>query len=259
MAHASGEPIKPATYTPDDALLALLDGRAAAFKEQVAAPDIQSIVAGVDRLAAVVQQGDIAAARQAWIDVRVVWERSETFTADLFPGLEKAINSWPDGTTGFHAIEAKLFAETPELPLAETQQLVDSVHIYQHVFNQANFTGYYLIAAASTLVYEMGETITEGGESPASGTSLNDLQHNLEGVDRVWHFVFADSVMAKKPYLGKQIEEQFAGLRAKLTIPSFDQLEPATLQKESEKLASLLADASVALGWRAPDYTDMGE
>ena len=258
-AHAAGDPTKPATYAPDDGLLTLLDGRAAAFKEQVAAPDIQAIVAGVERLAASIQQGDLAGSRQAWIDVRVIWARCEAFTADLFPGLEKAMNQWPDATTGFHAVEAKLYAQMPQEPLQEAQQLVDSAHTYQHVFTQSKFTGYYLIAGASTLAYEMGETVNEGGESPASGNSLGDLRHNLEGVERIWRFVFADSVRAKKHYLAEQIDEQILKIRGMLGATSLDQIQPEAFHREAEKLASQLANASVLLGWRAPDYTDIGE
>jgi iron uptake system component EfeO len=259
QAHASGDLAKPATYAPDEALLTVLDGKAAAYKDNVAAPEIQNLVAGVDRLAAATQQGDIAGARQAWIDVRVVWARSETFTADLFPDLERKINEWPDAPSGFHAIEAKLFAAPPQLALEQTQALVENVHTYQRVFAQSKFTGYYLIAGASTLAYEMGETVKEGGESPVSGTSLGDLQHNIEGIENVWRLVFADEVRAKKHFLAEQIDDQITAIKAILAVPSLDQIPPEVFHKEAEKLASALATASVTLGWRAPDYTDIGE
>jgi iron uptake system EfeUOB component EfeO/EfeM len=37
------------------------------------------------------------------------WERSEVFTSGFVPELDSEIDAWPDATTGFHAIEAKLF------------------------------------------------------------------------------------------------------------------------------------------------------
>ena len=40
-ARATGDTSKPATYAPDDTLLEELDGKAAAFKDQVAAADIE--------------------------------------------------------------------------------------------------------------------------------------------------------------------------------------------------------------------------
>jgi iron uptake system component EfeO len=259
LAHAAGESAKPATYAPDDELVAQLDAKAAAFKEQIAAADVQSVVAGVQRMSDALQKGDIAGARQAWIEARVGWERSEIFTADLFPDLDKAIDTWPDAATGFHAVEIKLFAENAQAPIAETQQLLEKVQSYQRVFTQLQFKGQYLIAGMATLAYEMGESKANGGESTASGTSLNDLQHNMEGLERGWNFMFLDVVMAKKPELAKRVNEEIAGLKAMLSIPSLDQLQPGAFEKEAELLAGSLADSAVALGWKAPDFTETNE
>jgi iron uptake system component EfeO len=260
LAHAAGEPAaKPATYAPDDELLAHLDAKAAAFKEQIAAGDIQSIVDGVQRMSDALRQGDIAGARQAWIDARVAWQRSEIFTVDLFPDFDKIIDGWPNAATGFHAVEIKLFAENAQPPIAETQQLLEKVQSYQRVFGQLPFKGQYLIAGMATLAYEMSESKAKGGESTASGTSLNDLQHNMEGLERGWNFMFLDVVMAKKPELAKRVNEEIAGLKAMLSIPSLDLLQPGAFEKQAELLAGSLADSAVALGWKAPNYTEINE
>jgi hypothetical protein len=78
-------------------------------------------------------------------------------------------------------------------------------------------------------------------------------------LDRGWRFLFADAVMAKKPILAKRIDEEMAGLKAMLAVASLDQLQPGAVEKEAELLAGSLADASLALGWRAPDFTEEGE
>jgi iron uptake system EfeUOB component EfeO/EfeM len=259
VAHAAGEPATPATYAPDDVLLAQLDAKAAAFKEQIAAADVQSIVDSVQRMSDTLQKGDIAGARQAWIEARVAWERSEIFTADLFPDFDKAIDTWPDATTGFHAVEIKLFAENAQPPIAETQQLLEKVQSYQRVFAQLQFKGQYLIAGMATLAYRMGKSKSNGGESTASGTSLNDFQHNMEGLERGWNFMYLDVVMAKKPELAKRVNEEIAGLKAMLSIPSLDRLQPGAFEKEAELLAVSLADSAVALGWKAPNFTEARE
>ena len=259
-AFAAGDPSKPASYAPDAPLLTLLDGKAADFKEQIAAPDLQALGAAVDRLAAAVQQRDLAGARQAWLDAHAIWARCDAFSADLYPGLEKKINQFPDAQSGFHAIEATLFAAQPNVDAAQVQRLVDNVQTYQRVFAQSKFNGYYLIAAAATWSFELGNTLKEeGGESPISGSSLVDFQHNMEGIERTWRFVFADSVRAKKHFLAEQIDDQIAGIKAMLDVPSLDQIQVEAFQRETTKLASQLADASTTLGWRAPDYTDLGE
>jgi iron uptake system EfeUOB component EfeO/EfeM len=259
MAQASGDPSKPATYAPDEELLTALDAKAAAFKDQVAAADIQLMVTGVQRLIQAVQQHDLNGSRQAWLETHAIWARCEAFSADLFPGLDKKINGWPDVATGFHAIERGLFAAQPSVEMATALQLEQDMETYQRVLAQSKFTGYYLIASASTWAFEMGETMTEGGESPVSGNSLSDFQHNIEGVERVWRMIFADSVRAKKHFLAEAIDDQIAGIKAILEVPSLDQIQAEAFQRETTKLASQLAEASTLLGWRAPNFTDLGE
>ncbi|MEA2782702.1 MAG: iron uptake system component EfeO, partial [Rhodospirillaceae bacterium] len=80
-----------------------LDRAAAVYKQQTSA-DIDSTIAGVEQLLAALQNKDVAAARQAWINARVGWERSQVFTSSLFRDLEQKINGWPDAKAGFHAI-----------------------------------------------------------------------------------------------------------------------------------------------------------
>lgn len=245
----------PAASASDEEVRAQIDQAAAAYK-QTAAADIQSVVAGVERMVAALQQGDVASARQAWIDSRVGWERSEVFTVDLFPDQDKAIDDWPQVKSGFHAVEAGLFVPNQPLPIAAALQLLDELQSFQRVFAQASFTGSYLIAGMATQVYDIGRDEWTGGESAASGTSLNDLKHNFEGLDRVWRSIYAAAVLAKAPDLGKQINDEIAGLRALLEVPAIDQLDGETLKREAEKLAGLLSEASVALGWRAPVYEE---
>jgi iron uptake system component EfeO len=38
--------------------------------------------------------GDLAGAKQAWIEARVGWERSEVFTAGFVPELDRDIDAW---------------------------------------------------------------------------------------------------------------------------------------------------------------------
>ncbi len=254
-AYAAGEPAKAGTYTPDDALMAELDAKAAAFKQQIASADVESAVDGVQRMSDALQKSDIAGARQAWIDARVFWERSEIFIADLFPDFNKALNA-PDGVTGFHAVETKLFADNAPPPLAEAQQLLEKMQSYQRVFAPFNFRGQYLIASMATLAYRMGQSETQGGESKASGTSLADFQHNMEGLERGWNFMYVDVMMAKKPDLAKSINEQIAGLKAMLGVSSLDQLQPDAFEKQAAALAQSLADSAAAMGWKAPNFTE---
>src|ERR1051326_7306202 len=177
----------------DEEVRLQLDQAAVAYK-QTAAADIQSVMAGVERMVAALQQGDVAMARAAWIDARVGWERSEIFTVDLFPDQDKAIDDWPALRSGFHAVEIGLFTPNQPLPLAVALELLDRLQSFQRVFAQASFTGFYLRGGMATQIYDIGRDEWTGRESGPSGTSLADLKHNFEGLDRAWRSIFAAAV-----------------------------------------------------------------
>ncbi len=247
------------SFAPDDELLQALDAKATAFKDQVASPDIEAMIAGVQKMAAAVQQRDLKGTRQAWLDTHAIWMRCEAFTADLYPGLEKKLDVWPDAKTGFHAIEATLFAQSPQIDIRLIQGMLDDLGTYQRVLHDSKFTGYYLIASASTWAFEMGDQRTDGGPSTVSGNTLVDFRNGLDGVDRIWRFVFADAVRAKKHFLAEEIDSEIAAIHGLLQVDALQQIPEGVFEREATRLASLLADASVTLGWRAPDYTDIGE
>ena len=206
----------------DPVLEAKLDEAAAAYKK-LATADIDSLVVNSDKMLAALQANDIPTARQAWIDARAGYERSEIFTIK-FPSLDAAINSWPNSETGFHGIEAKLFAPGAPLPLAEAQTLVDKVHTLQRVFNGEPLYAHGVIVGIGGLAFEMGESKAKGGESAISGTSLNDIQHNLEGIELAWNTVFAATM-----------EQKNKGSILKLLL---DQQFRATIDETSDKIGA---------------------
>src|SRR5262249_31127408 len=71
--------------------------------------DVDHTLTSAQKLRAIAAAGDLAGARQAWIEARTGWERSEVFTTGFVPELDRDIDAWPNGVVGFHAIEAKLF------------------------------------------------------------------------------------------------------------------------------------------------------
>ena len=73
---------------------------------------IGQALTGVRELRGRIAANDLAGAKKAWIAGRAGWERSEVFTAGFVPELDAQIDAWPNAVTGFHAIEAKLFAPT---------------------------------------------------------------------------------------------------------------------------------------------------
>jgi iron uptake system component EfeO len=229
------------------------DAAATAYK-LAAAKQIDSLIAGVEDMAIAMELGDFATARNAWIESHAGWERLEVLTVDLFPDQQQGIDGWPSTRTGFHAVEIWLFAQTPQFPKRETGELLDELYRFRRVFAQSDLTGYFLIAGMATLAYEISATESGGGESSLSGTSLDDLRHNMEGLDRIWETTFADTVAVKHKDLADTIATRIAGILALITVSSEDQLEQPKLQQVAEQLAAELAEASVALGWTKPNY-----
>ena len=238
----------------DPVLEAKLDEAAAAYKK-LATADIDSLVVNSDKMLAALQANDIPTARQAWIDARAGYERSEIFTIK-FPSLDAAIDSWPNSETGFHGIEAKLFTPGAPLPLAEAQTLVDKVHTLQRVFNGEPLYAHGVIVGIGGLAFEMGESKAKGGKSAISGTSLNDIQHNLEGIELAWNTVFAATMEQKNKGVADRVKKEIAEIRQMVSVGSLEQIDSPALEAKAEMLAGSVSDAAVELGWPAPNFTD---
>lgn len=239
----------------DPDLEAKLDELAAVYKRDVATPDIDAVVSNADKMLAAMQAGDVTAARQAWIDARAGYERSEIFTIK-FPSIDAAIDSWPNSETGFHGIEAKLFTSGQSLPIAETQTLVDKVHTLQRVFNGEPLYAHGIIVGIGSLAFELGESKAQGGESAVSGTSLLDMQHNVDGIEQAWNTVFAAAVRKKNAGVADRVEKEIAEVHQLVSVASLEQVDGHALETKAEMLAGSVSDAAVELGWPAPDFTD---
>jgi iron uptake system component EfeO len=238
----------------DPVLEAKLDEATAAYKK-LATADVDSLVANCEKMLAAVQANDIPAARQAWIDARANYERSEIFTIK-FPFLDAAIDSWPNNETGFHGVEAKLFTPGAPAPLVETQTLVDKVHTLQKVFNGEPLYAHGVIVGIGSLAFELGEGKAQGGESAISGTSLADMQHNVEGLELAWNTVFAATMQQKNQGVADRVEKEIAEVKQLVSVASLTQVDSQKLEAKAEMLAGSVSDAAVELGWPAPDFTD---
>src|SRR5690348_719692 len=96
---------------PGPASAAAADDQLAQFT-QYAGQQIDTALAETERMCDRIAAGDVAGAQQAWIAGHAGWERAETFTGELYPDLDAAIDAWPDAKGGYHAVEAKLFTGT---------------------------------------------------------------------------------------------------------------------------------------------------
>jgi iron uptake system EfeUOB component EfeO/EfeM len=214
---------------------------------------IDRLAIGTERLAAEVDAGDLAGAKEAWIAARVGWERGETFLGEYFPEADEAIDSWPEADAGFHALEPLLF-EAGDLerarPLATA--LLGEVGTLQKQVSEHAFDGQGLINGLAGIAFEIGDAKASGGESPFAGTSLSDMQDNLAGIEALYALSFARAVAELEPALHRRIVERLVDLGAALAVPSIDALDQSRVMALSEQLAGDFQDAAQILGLEPP-------
>lgn len=220
--------------------------------------DMDQALAGTRLLKDRIDANDLAGAKKAWIDARVGWERSEVFTAGFIPDLDDAIDAWPDAVAGFHGIEAKLFGSNRIDVGGELDVLIARLAEADDRVRNMPLTPQGLLNGLTRLAYEIGDSKVDGGESRFSGTSLNDMRDNADGIELAYDTLFAPSLAAADAKLDKQIHDQIARLKALLKVESLKQIEPDALQKSSETLVIALQAAGAKVGLAKPTLEDTG-
>jgi iron uptake system component EfeO len=232
-----------------------LEDGAAAFKPH-AVDEIAIAVKGAEDLKAKIAANDLAGAKAAWIASRVGWEGAETFTGEFFPDLDSAIDAWPDAKTGYHALEVLLFKDTlaGAAPLADG--LLDNLTKFQSQLETTRFTAQGLVNGMTQLAYEVGESKAGGGESPVSGNSLADMQHNVGGIQATYETVLEPALKAKDPALASDAASQIKEMVSLLSVGDIKSLDAAALRKLGENLANTLMAAAPEAGLAKPSLED---
>ncbi|HTZ80197.1 MAG TPA: EfeM/EfeO family lipoprotein, partial [Stellaceae bacterium] len=148
--------------------------------------DVDQSFAGAKTLQERVKARDLGGAQQAWIHARVGWERSEVFTSGFVPDLDEKIDAWPNAQTGFHAIEARIFGAKDISVGEQTDALVFYLADLDVKVHDQRFNPQGLLNGVARLAYEVGENKSDGGESPFSGTSLDDMRYNAYGIQSAY-------------------------------------------------------------------------
>jgi len=132
------------------------------YRTQIA-EDIGQALAGARRLRDCITADDLEGAKKAWISARGGWERSEVFTSGLVPELDEKIDAWPKSTTGFHAIEAKLFGAQQTSVQSETDALIADLAELDAKLRDMPLPPQALLSGLARLAYEVGESKSDGG------------------------------------------------------------------------------------------------
>jgi len=248
------------------AFVVVMSGRAEADALSNGAKDYQPYavehvgiaLAGAKELQAAVKAGDGKAAQNAWVKSRKGWEAIEPITGEFFPKLDEAIDAWPDAKQGYHAIEAALFAGN----LGELGGPVDKLAANLAEFDKQlgapsfKFTPQGLLNGVTKLAYEVGENKSKGGESPYAGTSLIDMQENVEGIEAVYKLVFRDPLKARDAKLAARIHDKIEDIETLVKVKDLKSLDQPALHKAGEELAVLLQSAAPKLKLKKPALGD---
>jgi iron uptake system component EfeO len=219
-----------------------------------AVEQIANALAGGKSLQAAVKGGDVKAAQQAWIKSRQNWEAAEPITGEFFSKLDEAIDAWPDAKQGYHAIEAPLFSGKLDEVKAPTDKLVADLTAFNARLSSPKFQfePQGLLNGATKLAYEVGENKSKGGESPYSGTSLNDIQQNVEGVEAVYKLAFDPVLKTRDPQLAARITDKIEDVEKLVKVAEMKSVDQPALKNAGEELAVLLQSSAAKLKLKKP-------
>jgi iron uptake system EfeUOB component EfeO/EfeM len=212
---------------------------------------IGKAIAGAKEMQSAVKAGNLEAAQKAWIASRKGWEAMEPVTGTYFGDLDKLIDAWPDGKTGYHAIEVVLFSAKKtdglDQPIAE---LLANMDTFQKRVSDKSFAfaPQKLLEGTANLAYEVGEEKSGGGESPYAATSIVDMQENVEGIEVAWKVVFADTLKAKDAKLASLIKERIENLEKLVKVADIKSMDAKKVHVAGEELAALMLQAAPKLG-----------
>jgi iron uptake system component EfeO len=223
------------------------------------AEQIDQSVAGARLLRERIAVGDLEGAKTAWVEARIGWERAEVFTSGFVPDLDREIDAWPNAVLGFHAIEAKLFGAQRTDVQPETDALVFHLEDLDVKVRHLQLLPQRLLNGLARLAYEIGESKVAGGESNFSGTSLNDMRNNVDGIDLAYRTIFAGAVDAGDPELAATIRQQIERLKALVAVPDLKSLQSEKLRAASEELIVMLQTAAPKVGLRAPSLEEIAQ
>lgn len=220
--------------------------------------DIDRALAGARDMRERLMARDIVGARRAWIDARVGWERSEVFTSVFVPRLDTAIDAWPDAVSGFHGVEANLFGGEPSDEGTAADALIANLAELDAQVRTLRLTPEGLLNGVARLAYEVGDSKVDGGESRISGTSLNDMRNNVDGIELAYRTLFAPTLEIADPKSAEQIRSEIGQLKQLVSVPDLQSVDAGALRKTSETLIVSLQAAAPKIGLATPTLEDTG-
>ncbi|WNO74914.1 MULTISPECIES: iron uptake system protein EfeO [unclassified Streptomyces] len=169
-----------------------------------------------------VKAGDIEAAKKAYAESRIGWERTEP-VAESFGDIDPKVDLREDGVekgqkwTGWHRLEKSLWQDKKLGPadtaLADT--LIKDLTVWQKKVGTAEITPTSMANGAKELLDEVATGKVTGEEERYSHTDLVDFKANVEGAQTSYELL--KPVASKNdPKLVAELDKQFAALNTLL-------------------------------------------
>ena len=228
-----------------------LDAPAERYRAQLT-EDIGQALAGARAMRECIVANDVAGARREWIAARVGWERSEVFTSGFVPELDGQIDAWPNASHGFHGIEATLFGAAGSDAAKEADALIANLADLQTQIGRIELAPQRLLNGLARLAFEVGGNKADGGESRLSGTSLDDMQSNADGIALAYRMIFAEALEGSDQKLAAAARAAVARIKADVSVATLRNLDADKLRADTEELVALLETAAPRLGLSKP-------
>ena len=176
--------------------------------------------------AAAVKDGDIEAAKKAYADSRIGWERTEP-VAESFGDIDPKVDLREDGLeagqdperdwTGWHRLERSLWQDKKltdrDSELAD--QLITDLKDWQKRVGKAEITPTSRANGAKELLDEVATGKVTGEEERYSHTDLVDFKANVEGAEKSYELL-KPVASENDAALTKELDKQFAALNTLL-------------------------------------------
>jgi iron uptake system component EfeO len=235
-----------------------IDQAAERYRPELTAA-VEQCLAGAQSLRDRLRANDLEGAKKAWIDARVGWERAEVFTSGFTSELDAEIDAWPSAASGFHFIEARLFGAHRMDVLDATDALVFHLSDLRIKIRDTRLTGQGMLEGTAKLAYEIGESKADGGESRFSGTSLDDMRNNADGLAAAYRLVFETELTARDPALAAATNGRIKQLQDQLHATSLAAVDSDKVRTTSEDLVLSLQKDATALGLERPSLSDLAQ
>ncbi|MFB8438904.1 iron uptake system protein EfeO [Streptomyces niveus] len=202
-----------------------LDAAVAAYRQYTLA-QAEETLPKAKVFAQAVKAGDIEAAKRAYADSRIGWERTEP-VAESFGDIDPKVDLRADGLeegqdpetdwTGWHRLEKSLWEDKKITPRDKelADLLITDLTVWQKKVGTAEITPTSMANGAKELLDEVATGKVTGEEERYSHTDLVDFKANVEGAEK--SYTLLKPVASKNDAaLTGELDTQFAALNTLL-------------------------------------------